>query len=41
MDFGQATASHGRLAGYLMGSATAGKGDGDSWSITAGIRLPM
>jgi outer membrane lipase/esterase len=41
MDFGQATASYGRLAGYLMGSATAGKGDGDSWSITAGIRLPM
>jgi len=41
MDFGQATASHGRLSGYLMGSATAGKDDGESWAVTVGLRLPL
>ena len=41
MDFGQATPSFGRLSGYLMGSATAGKDDGESWAITVGLRLPM
>jgi outer membrane lipase/esterase len=41
MDFGQATASYGRLSGYLMGTATAAKNDGDSWAITVGLRLPM
>jgi outer membrane lipase/esterase len=41
MDFGQPSQSHGRLSGFLMGSATAGKSDGDSWSVTVGLRLPM
>jgi len=41
MDFGQATANYGRLSGYLMGTATAGKDDGESWAITVGLRLPM
>jgi outer membrane lipase/esterase len=41
MDFGQPTPSYGRLSGYLMGSATAGKSDGDFWAITVGLRLPM
>jgi outer membrane lipase/esterase len=41
MDFGQATASHGRVSGYLMGSATAGKDDGESWAVTVGLRLPL
>jgi len=41
MDFGQASASYGRLSGYLMGTATAAKDDGDSWAVTVGLRLPM
>jgi uncharacterized protein YhjY with autotransporter beta-barrel domain len=41
MDLGQATPTFGRLSGYLMGSATAGKDDGESWAITVGLRLPM
>ena len=41
MDFGQASASYGRLSGYLMGTATAGKDDGESWAVTVGLRLPM
>jgi outer membrane lipase/esterase len=41
MDFGQPSASYGRLSGYLMGTATAAKDDGDSWAITIGLRLPM
>jgi outer membrane lipase/esterase len=41
MDFGQPSASYGRLSGYLMGTATAGKDDGDSWAVTVGLRLPM
>lgn len=41
MDFGQPSASYGRLSGYLMGTATAAKDDGDSWAITVGLRLPM
>jgi hypothetical protein len=24
-----------------MGTATAGKDDGDSWAVTVGLRLPM
>ena len=41
MDFGQPSASYGRLSGYLMGTATAAKDDGDSWAVTVGLRLPM
>jgi len=41
MDFGQPSASYGRLSGYLMGTATAAKDDGDSWAVTIGLRLPM
>lgn len=31
----------GRVTVYLNGSATTGKSDGDSYAITAGVRLPM
>jgi outer membrane lipase/esterase len=41
MDFGQPTATFGRVTGYLMGSATAGRDDGDSWAVTIGIRVPL
>ena len=41
MDFGQASASYGRFSGYLMGTATAGKDDGENWSVTVGVRMPM
>lgn len=36
-----AATEFGKVTGYLTGSATAGKGDGDSWSITAGLRVPL
>jgi hypothetical protein len=41
MDFGGGTATMGPVTGYLMGSATAGKDDGDSYSVTLGIRVPL
>jgi outer membrane lipase/esterase len=41
MDFGSGSATMGPLTGYLMGSATAGKSDNDSWSITLGLRVPL
>lgn len=41
MDFGSATARMGPVTGYLMGTATAGKDDGDSYSVTLGIRVPL
>jgi hypothetical protein len=30
----------GKVTGDLAGSATAGKGDGDFYAITVGVRLP-
>jgi outer membrane lipase/esterase len=34
MDFGKVT-------GFLTGSATAGKDDGDAWGVTVGVRIPL
>jgi outer membrane lipase/esterase len=31
----------GKVTGYLTGSATAGKGDGDSYGVTIGVRVPL
>jgi outer membrane lipase/esterase len=36
-----ATADFGGVTGYLTGSASAGKSDGNFWAITAGIRVPL
>jgi outer membrane lipase/esterase len=36
-----AAADFGKVTGYLTGSATAGKGDGDTWAITVGLRVPL
>jgi len=31
----------GKVTGYLQGSATAGTGDGDSYGVTVGVRVPL
>ena len=31
----------GRVTGYLTGSATAGKNDGNSYGVTVGLRVPL
>jgi len=36
-----AAADFGRVTGFLTGSATAGKGDGDAYGVTVGIRIPL
>jgi outer membrane lipase/esterase len=36
-----AATEFGKVTGYLSGSATAGKGDGDTWAITVGLRVPL
>ena len=36
-----AAADFGRVTGYLTGSATAGRGDGDAYGVTVGIRVPL
>jgi hypothetical protein len=36
-----ASTEFGKVTGYLQGSATAGKGDGDSYGITVGVRVPL
>lgn len=41
MDFGGRSTTMGPVSGYLMGSATAGKDDGDSYSVTIGVRVPL
>lgn len=41
MDFGQPSGRFGKVTGFLTGSATAGKDDGDAYSITVGLRVPM
>jgi outer membrane lipase/esterase len=35
------SADFGKVTGYLTGSATAGKGDGDNYAITVGLRVPL
>ena len=41
IDFGQTTTPGSRASGYLMGTATAGKDDGESWGVTLGVRVPL
>jgi len=41
MDFGQTTTPGSRVSGYLMGTATAGKDDGESYGVTLGVRVPL
>jgi len=36
-----ASADFGGITGFLYGSATAGKGDGNYYAITVGIRAPL
>lgn len=36
-----ASMEFGRVTGYVSGSATASKGDGDSYAITLGVRIPL
>jgi len=36
-----ATTEFGRVTGYLTGSATAAKSDGESWAVTLGLRIPL
>jgi hypothetical protein len=40
LNLGAAT-EFGKVTGFITGSATAGKGDGDSYAITVGIRAPL
>lgn len=41
MDFGAGSGPFGKVTGYIMGTATAGKDDGDSWGVTVGLRVPL
>jgi outer membrane lipase/esterase len=41
MDFGAPSATFGKVTGYIMGTATAGKDDGDSYAVTVGVRVPF
>lgn len=36
-----AATEFGRVTGFITGSATAGKGDGDFWGVTVGLRVPL
>ena len=36
-----ASADFGRVTGYVVGSATSGRGDGNDYGITVGVRLPL
>jgi outer membrane lipase/esterase len=36
-----AATEFGKVTGYITGSATAGKSDGDYWAITVGLRAPL
>lgn len=36
-----AAADFGKVTGYITGSGTAAKDDGDSYAITVGVRIPM
>jgi outer membrane lipase/esterase len=31
----------GKVTGFLSGNASAGKGDGDYWAVTLGVRVPL
>jgi len=36
-----AATEFGKVTGYIAGSGTASKSDGDSYAITVGVRIPM
>ena len=36
-----ASADFGRVTGYLFGSATSGRGDGNAYGVTVGVRVPL
>ena len=36
-----AATEFGKVTGYLTGSASAGKSDGNYWAVTVGIRVPL
>ncbi|MGE5168774.1 MAG: autotransporter outer membrane beta-barrel domain-containing protein, partial [Rudaea sp.] len=36
-----ASTEFGRITGYVMGSATSGRGDGNMFDITVGVRVPL
>ncbi len=36
-----AAADFGKVTGYISGTATTGKNDGDNYAITLGVRIPM
>ena len=36
-----ASADFGRVTGYLVGSATSGRSDGNGYGITVGVRVPL
>mgnify|MGYP001794975126 CR=1 FL=1 len=31
----------GKVTGFIAGNASAGKGDGDFWAVTVGLRVPL
>ena len=35
------TRDFGKVTGFLSGNVSAGKGDGDYWGVTLGIRVPL
>lgn len=41
MNLGAPSATFGQVTGLIMGTATAGKDDGDSYAVTVGIRVPL
>jgi hypothetical protein len=36
-----ASTEFGKVTGYVMGSATSGRGDGNAYGITVGVRVPL
>lgn len=41
MNLGAPSATFGQVTGLIVGTATAGKDDGDSYAVTVGIRVPL
>jgi outer membrane lipase/esterase len=35
------TRDFGKVTGFISGNASAGKGDGDFWAVTVGLRVPL
>jgi uncharacterized protein YhjY with autotransporter beta-barrel domain len=35
------TRDFGKVTGFIAGNASAGKGDGDFWAVTVGLRVPL